>query len=159
MLEARPNWWLQWLHRTLSYLLCSDYQHLRPQSIHQRGVLTVDHLCWRVGSDSHIQRAPHPPNMHVWGEALVLDSFTLQVGGVLWWTAAHTVSFPCHALEHGAPFWQKKSHQGVIELCVLHAPNGARSLFFSRVAITSLWACLAPSQIPCFLIVPSVDCR
>ncbi|XP_036196601.1 protein KIAA0100 homolog isoform X5 [Myotis myotis] len=55
-----------------------DYQHLRPQSIHQRGILTVDHLCWRVGSDSHIQRAPHPPNMHVWGEALVLDSFTLQ---------------------------------------------------------------------------------
>lgn len=55
-----------------------DYQHLRPQSIHQRAVLTVDHLCWRVGSDSHIQRAPHPPNMHVWGEALVLDSFTLQ---------------------------------------------------------------------------------
>ncbi|KAH0511375.1 hypothetical protein LTLLF_147890 [Microtus ochrogaster] len=55
-----------------------DYQHLRPQSIHQRAVLTVDHLCWRVGSESHIQRAPHPPNMHVWGEALVLDSFTLQ---------------------------------------------------------------------------------
>ncbi|XP_051848259.1 bridge-like lipid transfer protein family member 2 [Antechinus flavipes] len=55
-----------------------DYQHLRPQSIHQRGVLAVDHLCWRVGNDSHIQRAPHPPNMHVWGEALVLDSFTLQ---------------------------------------------------------------------------------
>lgn len=64
----------------LSCLLCLDYQHLRPQSIHQRGILTVDHLCWRVGSDSHIQRAPHPPNMHVWGEALVLDSFTLQVG-------------------------------------------------------------------------------
>lgn len=55
-----------------------DYQHLRSQSIHQRGVLTLDHLCWRVGSDSHIQRASHPPNMHVWGEALVLDSFTLQ---------------------------------------------------------------------------------
>ncbi|XP_038614966.1 protein KIAA0100 homolog isoform X2 [Tachyglossus aculeatus] len=55
-----------------------DYQHLRPQSIHQRGVLAVDHLCWRVGNDSHIQRAPHPPNMHVWGEALILDSFTLQ---------------------------------------------------------------------------------
>ncbi|XP_044528771.1 protein KIAA0100 homolog isoform X1 [Gracilinanus agilis] len=58
--------------------ICLDYQHLRPQSIHQRGVLAVDHLCWRVGNDSHIQRAPHPPNMHVWGEALVLDSFTLQ---------------------------------------------------------------------------------
>ncbi|XP_053131385.1 bridge-like lipid transfer protein family member 2 isoform X2 [Hemicordylus capensis] len=55
-----------------------DYQHLRPQSMHQRAVLAVDHLCWRVGPDSHIQRAPHPPNMHVWGEALILDSFNLQ---------------------------------------------------------------------------------
>uniref|UniRef100_A0A8D2IHG0 KIAA0100 n=1 Tax=Varanus komodoensis TaxID=61221 RepID=A0A8D2IHG0_VARKO len=55
-----------------------DYQHLRPQSVHQRAVLAVDHLCWRVGADSHIQRAPHPPNMHVWGEALILDSFNLQ---------------------------------------------------------------------------------
>nr|XP_060612641.1 bridge-like lipid transfer protein family member 2 [Anolis sagrei ordinatus] len=55
-----------------------DYQHLRPQSVHQRAVLAVDHLCWRVGADSHIQRAPHPPNTHVWGEALILDSFNLQ---------------------------------------------------------------------------------
>lgn len=59
----------------------ADYQHLRPQSVHQRAVLVVDHLCWRVGNDSHIQRAPHPPNMHVWGEALILDSFNLQVSG------------------------------------------------------------------------------
>lgn len=59
----------------------TDYQHLRPQSVHQRAVLAVDHLCWRVGNDSHIQRAPHPPNMHVWGEALILDSFNLQVRG------------------------------------------------------------------------------
>lgn len=59
--------------------LPADYQHLRPQSVHQRAVLAVDHLCWRVGNDSHIQRAPHPPNMHVWGEALILDSFNLQV--------------------------------------------------------------------------------
>ncbi|KAJ7309074.1 hypothetical protein JRQ81_008371 [Phrynocephalus forsythii] len=55
-----------------------DYQHLRPQSVHQRAVLAFDHLCWRVGPDSHIQRAPHPPNTHVWGEALILDSFSLQ---------------------------------------------------------------------------------
>ena len=61
--------------------LPADYQHLRPQSVHQRAVLAVDHLCWRVGNDSHIQRAPHPPNMHVWGEALILDSFNLQVRG------------------------------------------------------------------------------
>ncbi|PKU30493.1 hypothetical protein llap_19203 [Limosa lapponica baueri] len=58
--------------------ISADYQHLRPQSMHQRAVLAVDHLCWRVGNDSHIQRAPHPPNMHVWGEALILDSFNLQ---------------------------------------------------------------------------------
>ncbi|KAM9218348.1 bridge-like lipid transfer protein family member 2 [Leptosomus discolor] len=58
--------------------ISADYQHLRPQSVHQRAVLAVDHLCWRVGNDSHIQRAPHPPNMHVWGEALILDSFNLQ---------------------------------------------------------------------------------
>ncbi|XP_075760621.1 bridge-like lipid transfer protein family member 2 [Pelodiscus sinensis] len=56
----------------------ADYQHLRPQSVHQRAVLIIDHLCWRVGTDSHIQRAPHPPSMHVWGEALILDSFSLQ---------------------------------------------------------------------------------
>ncbi|KAM6464675.1 bridge-like lipid transfer protein family member 2 isoform 2-T2 [Liasis olivaceus] len=55
-----------------------DYQHLRPQSVHQRAVLAVDHFCWRVGADSHIQRAPHPPNTHVWGEAFILDSFNLQ---------------------------------------------------------------------------------
>lgn len=61
----------------------ADYQHLRPQSVHQRAMLAVDHLCWRVGNDSHIQRAPHPPNMHVWGEALILDSFNLQVSGEL----------------------------------------------------------------------------
>ncbi|ETE56417.1 hypothetical protein L345_17872, partial [Ophiophagus hannah] len=24
-----------------------DYQHLRPQSVHQRAVLAVDHFCWR----------------------------------------------------------------------------------------------------------------
>ncbi|XP_074413101.1 bridge-like lipid transfer protein family member 2 [Zonotrichia albicollis] len=58
--------------------ISADYQHLRPQSVHQRAVVAVDHLCWRVGNDSHIQRAPHPPNMHVWGEALILDSFNLQ---------------------------------------------------------------------------------
>lgn len=63
------------------FALPTDYQHLRPQSVHQRVVLAVDHLCWRVGHDSHIQRAPHPPNMHVWGEALILDSFNLQVRG------------------------------------------------------------------------------
>ncbi|XP_019400878.1 PREDICTED: protein KIAA0100 homolog [Crocodylus porosus] len=58
--------------------ITADYQHLRPQTMHQRALLTVDHLCWRVGPDSHIQRALHPPSAHVWGEALILDCFSLQ---------------------------------------------------------------------------------
>ncbi|XP_030077940.1 bridge-like lipid transfer protein family member 2 isoform X1 [Microcaecilia unicolor] len=55
-----------------------DYQKLHTQNLHQRMLLAVDHLCWRVGKDSHIQQAPHPPSMHVWGEALILDTFNLQ---------------------------------------------------------------------------------
>ncbi|XP_029466864.1 protein KIAA0100 homolog isoform X2 [Rhinatrema bivittatum] len=55
-----------------------DYQKLHTQNLHQRMLLAVDHLCWRVGKDSHIQQAPHPSSMHVWGEALILDSFSLQ---------------------------------------------------------------------------------
>ncbi|NXF21583.1 K0100 protein, partial [Rhodinocichla rosea] len=58
--------------------ISADYQHLRPQSVHQRAVLAVDHLCWRVGNDWGGQRAPHPPNMHVWGGGVILDSFNLQ---------------------------------------------------------------------------------
>ncbi|KAM4700309.1 bridge-like lipid transfer protein family member 2 isoform 2-T2 [Discoglossus pictus] len=55
-----------------------EFKHLRTQNLHQRVMLSVSHLCWRVGKDSHIQQALHPPNTHIWGEALVLDSFTLQ---------------------------------------------------------------------------------
>ncbi|KAM9468639.1 bridge-like lipid transfer protein family member 2 [Clarias gariepinus] len=40
--------------------------------------LSLDHFWWRVGQGSHIQQAPHPPGKHVWGEALIMDSFTLQ---------------------------------------------------------------------------------
>ncbi|KAE8622197.1 hypothetical protein XENTR_v10005139 [Xenopus tropicalis] len=55
-----------------------EFKHLRTQNLHQRALLTISHLCWRVGKDSHIQQALHPPSTHVWGEALVLDSFSLQ---------------------------------------------------------------------------------
>uniref|UniRef100_A0A8C5MXP2 Bridge-like lipid transfer protein family member 2 n=1 Tax=Leptobrachium leishanense TaxID=445787 RepID=A0A8C5MXP2_9ANUR len=55
-----------------------EFKHLRTQNLHQRTVLSVSHLCWRVGKDSHIQQALHPPNTHIWGEAFVLDSFSLQ---------------------------------------------------------------------------------
>ncbi|CAJ0958205.1 unnamed protein product [Ranitomeya imitator] len=55
-----------------------EFKHLRTQNLHQRALLTVSNLCWRVGKDSHIQQALHPPNTHVWGEAFVLDSFSLQ---------------------------------------------------------------------------------
>ncbi|XP_069471435.1 bridge-like lipid transfer protein family member 2 isoform X2 [Ambystoma mexicanum] len=58
--------------------LSLDYQHLRTQSLHQRANLALDHLCWRVGKDSHIQQAPHPPDTHLWGEALNLNTFNIQ---------------------------------------------------------------------------------
>ncbi|KAI1893283.1 hypothetical protein AGOR_G00122110 [Albula goreensis] len=46
--------------------------------LHQRASLSLDHFWWRVGQGSHIQQAPHPPGKHVWGEALILDTLTLQ---------------------------------------------------------------------------------
>ncbi|XP_072557305.1 bridge-like lipid transfer protein family member 2 isoform X2 [Paramormyrops kingsleyae] len=49
-----------------------------PQVLHQHVSLSLDHFWWRVGQGSHIQQAPHPPDKHVWGEALILDSLTLQ---------------------------------------------------------------------------------
>uniref|UniRef100_A0A665TQY6 Si:ch211-259g3.4 n=1 Tax=Echeneis naucrates TaxID=173247 RepID=A0A665TQY6_ECHNA len=53
---------------------------LDSQNVHQRASLCLDNFWWRVGQGSHIQQAPHPPGKHVWGEALVLDSLSLQVG-------------------------------------------------------------------------------
>lgn len=73
-----------------SFNLCTELQHLldiktesespESQNVHQRASLSLDNFWWRVGQGSHIQQAPHPPSKHVWGEALVLDSLTLQVG-------------------------------------------------------------------------------
>ncbi|KAM4742919.1 bridge-like lipid transfer protein family member 2 [Anableps anableps] len=48
------------------------------QSLHQRASLSLDNFWWRVGQGSHIQQAPHPPGKHVWGEALILDTLSLQ---------------------------------------------------------------------------------
>ncbi|KAJ8385068.1 hypothetical protein AAFF_G00195980 [Aldrovandia affinis] len=56
----------------------TDPESLLSQSLHQRVSLSLDHFWWRVGQGSHIQQAPHPPGKHVWGEALLLDSLTLQ---------------------------------------------------------------------------------
>ncbi|XP_041097296.1 protein KIAA0100-like isoform X2 [Polyodon spathula] len=58
--------------------ISTDVQHLKTQSLHQRATLSVDHFWWRVGDGSHIQQTPHPPGKHVWGEALILDSLSLQ---------------------------------------------------------------------------------
>ncbi|XP_013879542.1 protein KIAA0100 isoform X2 [Austrofundulus limnaeus] len=66
----------------------ADLQHLldlkvdretsESQNLHQRASLSLDSFWWRVGQGSHIQQAPHPPGKHVWGEALILDSLSLQ---------------------------------------------------------------------------------
>ncbi|XP_076002045.1 bridge-like lipid transfer protein family member 2 [Genypterus blacodes] len=55
-----------------------DEESLESQNVHQRASLALDHFWWRVGQGSHIQQAPHPPGKHVWGEALILDSLSLQ---------------------------------------------------------------------------------
>lgn len=70
--------------------LCAELQHLLDikddadsQNVHQRASLSLDNFWWRVGQGSHIQQAPHPPGKHVWGEALILDSLSLQVSRCL----------------------------------------------------------------------------
>ncbi|XP_034461284.1 protein KIAA0100-like isoform X2 [Hippoglossus hippoglossus] len=55
-----------------------DKESPEPQNVHQRASLSLDNFWWRVGQGSHIQQAPHPPGKHVWGEALILDSLSLQ---------------------------------------------------------------------------------
>lgn len=82
--------YLQALHIYFSFNLSVELQHLldiktesespESQNVHQRASLTLDNFWWRVGQGSHIQQAPHPPGKHVWGEALILDSLSLQVG-------------------------------------------------------------------------------
>lgn len=56
-----------------------DSEGPESQNVHQRASLCLDNFWWRVGQGSHIQQAPHPPGKHVWGEALILDSLSLQV--------------------------------------------------------------------------------
>ena len=87
---------------SLLLLWSSELQHLldirtvaeslQTQSVHQRGSLSLDHFWWRVGQGSHIQQAPHPAGKHVWGEALILDSLTLQVQSYT--TSFNTLHWP-----------------------------------------------------------------
>ncbi|XP_068440791.1 bridge-like lipid transfer protein family member 2 isoform X1 [Clinocottus analis] len=70
----------------LGFLSASaELQHLldikvdtESQNVHRRVSLSLDNFWWRVGQGSHIQQAPHPPGKHVWGEALILDTLSLQ---------------------------------------------------------------------------------
>ncbi|XP_071214703.1 bridge-like lipid transfer protein family member 2 isoform X1 [Salvelinus alpinus] len=59
--------------------ISTNAESLKFQNVHRRLALSLDHFWWRVGQGSHIQQAPHPPGKHVWGEAFILDSLTLQV--------------------------------------------------------------------------------
>ncbi|XP_010863616.2 protein KIAA0100 isoform X3 [Esox lucius] len=59
--------------------ISTNAESLKFQNVHRRLSLSLDHFWWRVGQGSHIQQTPHPPGKHVWGEALILDSLTLQV--------------------------------------------------------------------------------
>uniref|UniRef100_A0A7N8X3N7 KIAA0100 ortholog n=1 Tax=Mastacembelus armatus TaxID=205130 RepID=A0A7N8X3N7_9TELE len=58
--------------------LSANAENPESQNVHQRASMSMDNFWWRVGQGSHIQQAPHPPGKHVWGEALVVDSLSLQ---------------------------------------------------------------------------------
>ncbi|XP_070295468.1 bridge-like lipid transfer protein family member 2 [Salvelinus sp. IW2-2015] len=58
--------------------ISTNAESLNFQNVHRHLSLSLEHFWWRVGQDSHIQQAPHPPGKHVWGEARILDSLTLQ---------------------------------------------------------------------------------
>ncbi|RXN03891.1 Protein KIAA0100-like isoform X1 [Labeo rohita] len=62
----------------LEHLLGSEEDEVKSLTVTEKASLSLDHFWWRVGQGSHIQQAPHPPGKHVWGEALILDSLTLQ---------------------------------------------------------------------------------
>lgn len=67
----------------LQHLLDCEEDDERSLTVTEKASLSLDHFWWRVGQGSHIQQAPHPPGKHVWGEALILDSLTLQ-GSYSW---------------------------------------------------------------------------
>ncbi|GAA6097648.1 protein KIAA0100 isoform X1 [Tachysurus ichikawai] len=57
----------------------TELQHSVDSTKQDESLTTsLDHFWWRVGQGSHIQQAPHPPGKHMWGEALIVDSFTLR---------------------------------------------------------------------------------
>ncbi|XP_043114856.1 protein KIAA0100-like isoform X1 [Puntigrus tetrazona] len=62
----------------LQHLLGSEEDDVKSLTVTEKASLSLDHFWWRVGQGSHIQQAPHPAGKHVWGEALILDSLTLQ---------------------------------------------------------------------------------
>lgn len=70
-----------------------DTEGPESQNVHQRASLSLDNFWWRVGQGSHIQQAPHPPGKHVWGEALILDSLSLQVSAQVCWKVLKKIFF------------------------------------------------------------------
>ncbi len=66
----------------LQHLLGSEEDDVKSLTVTEKASLSLDHFWWRVGQGSHIQQAPHPAGKHVWGEALILDSLTLQVKSI-----------------------------------------------------------------------------
>ncbi len=86
-------WWLFFpVSVELQHLLDikDDTESPESQTVHRRASLILDNFWWRVGQGSHIQQAPHPPGKHVWGEALILDSLSLQVGAQIFRTHSET---------------------------------------------------------------------
>ncbi|XP_042194719.1 protein KIAA0100 [Callorhinchus milii] len=58
----------------------ADMEYLKIHHVHSRGNLSLELLVWRVGEGSQIQKAPSPPSVHTWGDALVVHLVTIQGG-------------------------------------------------------------------------------
>uniref|UniRef100_A0A4W3J049 Bridge-like lipid transfer protein family member 2 n=1 Tax=Callorhinchus milii TaxID=7868 RepID=A0A4W3J049_CALMI len=61
-----------WSKATSLSFCPADMEYLKIHHVHSRGNLSLELLVWRVGEGSQIQKAPSPPSVHTWGDALVV---------------------------------------------------------------------------------------
>uniref|UniRef100_A0A4W3IQN8 Bridge-like lipid transfer protein family member 2 n=1 Tax=Callorhinchus milii TaxID=7868 RepID=A0A4W3IQN8_CALMI len=69
-----------WSKATSLSFCPADMEYLKIHHVHSRGNLSLELLVWRVGEGSQIQKAPSPPSVHTWGDALVVHLVTIQGG-------------------------------------------------------------------------------
>ncbi|XP_024866117.1 protein KIAA0100 isoform X1 [Kryptolebias marmoratus] len=118
-----------------------DRESSESQNLHQRASLSLDSFWWRVGQGSHIQQAPHPPGKHVWGEALVLDSLSLQ-GSLNRPFSESSSQSPSLSVDSSLKGLQVE----LSETCALCLSRLMSLMCFSRDAAPSAAAAVSPSS-------------